>query len=108
MLGSTSEAQDAVQEAWLRPNRYDTAAEANMGGRLTTVVGRVCLDMLRARQARREDYAGSWLPGPIVSIEQDGDPGPLVFTHTRATGPTRRSVTSSDSADQPNGGLARH
>jgi RNA polymerase sigma factor (sigma-70 family) len=74
MLGSTSEAQDAVQEAWLRLNRSDTDAVANMGGWLTTVVGRVCLDMLRARQARREDYAGSWLPEPIVSIEPDGDP----------------------------------
>src|SRR6478752_3807787 len=74
MLGSLGEAQDAVQEAWLRLNRSDTDAVANMGGWLTTVVGRVCLDMLRARQARREDYAGSWLPEPIVSIEPDGDP----------------------------------
>jgi RNA polymerase sigma-70 factor, ECF subfamily len=74
MLGSTSEAQDAVQEAWLRLNRSETDAVANMGGWLTTVVGRICLDMLRARQARREDYTGSWLPEPIVSIEPDGDP----------------------------------
>ena len=74
MLGSTSEAQDAVQEAWLRLNRSDAGAVGNMGGWLTTVVGRVCLDMLRARQARREDYAGSWLPEPIVSIEPDSDP----------------------------------
>jgi RNA polymerase sigma-70 factor, ECF subfamily len=74
MLGSMSEAQDAVQEAWLRLNRSDTDALGNMGGWLTTVVGRVCLDMLRARQARREDYEGSWLPEPIVSIEPDGDP----------------------------------
>ena len=74
MLGSISEAQDAVQEAWLRLNRSDADAVGNMGGWLTTVVGRVCLDMLRARQARREDYAGSWLPEPIVSIEPDGDP----------------------------------
>src|SRR5512133_1465698 len=74
MLGSIGEAQDAVQEAWLRLNRSDTDAVVNMGGWLTTVVGRVCLDVLRARQARREDYAGSWLPEPIVSIEPDGDP----------------------------------
>jgi RNA polymerase sigma factor (sigma-70 family) len=53
MLGSTIEAQDAVQEAWLRLSRSDTDAVANMGGWLTTVVGRVCLDMLRARQALR-------------------------------------------------------
>src|SRR5512135_3860935 len=74
MLGSVGEAEDAVQESWLRLNRSDTDAVSNMGGWLTTVVGRVCLDMLRARQARREDYAGSWLPEPIVSIEPDGDP----------------------------------
>ena len=74
MLGSIGEAQDAVQEAWLRLNRSDSEAVANMGGWLTTVVGRVCLDMLRARQARREDYVGSWLPEPIVSVERDGNP----------------------------------
>src|SRR5512142_167172 len=74
MLGSMGEAQDAVQEAWLRLNRSDTDGVGNMGGWLTTVVGRVCLDMLRARQARREDYAGSWLPEPIVSIDAGGDP----------------------------------
>src|SRR6476659_11283296 len=74
MLGSTSEAQDAVQEAWLRLNRSDSDAVANMGGWLTTVVGRVCLDMLRARQARREDYVGSWLPEPNVSVEPNGNP----------------------------------
>jgi RNA polymerase sigma-70 factor (ECF subfamily) len=74
MLGSVGEAEDAVQEAWLRLNRSDTRAVGNVGGWLTTVVGRVCLDMLRARRARREDYAGSWLPEPIVTIDPDGDP----------------------------------
>jgi RNA polymerase sigma factor (sigma-70 family) len=69
MLGSTSEAEDAVQEAWLRLSRADTEAVANLGGWLTTVVARVCLDMLRARRARREDYVGSWLPEPVVTIE---------------------------------------
>jgi RNA polymerase sigma-70 factor, ECF subfamily len=69
MLGSSSEAEDAVQEAWLRLSRSDTAAVENMGGWLTTVVARVCLDMLRSRRARREDYVGSWLPEPVVSIE---------------------------------------
>src|SRR6184192_2339289 len=69
MLGSASEAEDAVQEAWLRLSRSDTAAVENMGGWLTTVVARVCLDMLRSRRARREDYVGSWLPEPVVSIE---------------------------------------
>jgi RNA polymerase sigma factor (sigma-70 family) len=74
MLGSRSEADDAVQEAWLRLSRSDADSVTNLGGWLTTVVGRVCLDMLRARRARREDYVGSWLPEPIVSA---GDaPGP--------------------------------
>ena len=54
MLGSVSEAEDAVQEAWLRLNRSDTSAVSNLGAWLTTVVGRVCLDMLRARRARRD------------------------------------------------------
>jgi RNA polymerase sigma-70 factor (ECF subfamily) len=74
MLGSVVEAQDAVQEAWLRLSRSDADAVSNLGGWLTTVVGRVCLDMLRARKARREDYAGSWLPEPVVRLETDGDP----------------------------------
>src|SRR5205823_11443374 len=69
MLGSASEAEDAVQEAWLRLSRSDTAAVENMGGWLTTVVARVCLDMLRSRRARREDYVGTWLPEPVVTIE---------------------------------------
>ena len=72
MLGSSSEADDAVQEAWLRLSRADHATVQNLGGWLTTVVGRVCLDMLRARQARREDYAGSWLPEPVVEIPSGG------------------------------------
>jgi RNA polymerase sigma-70 factor (ECF subfamily) len=69
MLGSASEAQDAVQETWLRLNRSDTEAVANLGGWLTTVVARVCLDMLRARRARHEELIGDRLPEPIVSIE---------------------------------------
>src|SRR5205823_5912518 len=69
MLGSPSEADDAVQESWLRLHRSDTAAVANLGAWLTTVVARVALDMLRARRVRREDYLGSWLPEPVVSAE---------------------------------------
>ncbi len=69
MLGSTSEAEDAVQEAWLRLSRSETGAVENLGGWLTTVVARVCLDMLRARRSRREDYLDTWLPEPIVSVE---------------------------------------
>jgi RNA polymerase sigma factor (sigma-70 family) len=73
MLGSVAESDDAVQEAWLRLSRADQAVE-NLGGWLTTVVGRVCLDMLRARRARREDYVGSWLPEPIVTIDDSPNP----------------------------------
>jgi RNA polymerase sigma-70 factor (ECF subfamily) len=72
MLGSVSEAEDAVQESWLRLSRSEPDRIGNLGGWLTTVVGRVCLDMLRARRARREEYVGSWLPEPIVS-DDDGD-----------------------------------
>ena len=74
MLGSVSEADDAVQEAWLRLSRSDTDAVDNLGGWLTTVVGRVCLDILRARRSRREDYVGTWLPEPIVSLDDETDP----------------------------------
>ena len=69
MLGSATEAEDAVQEAWLRLSRADTDEVVNLGGWLTTVVARVSLDMLRSRRARREDYVGSWLPEPVVTIE---------------------------------------
>jgi RNA polymerase sigma factor (sigma-70 family) len=74
MLGSVSEADDAVQEAWLRLNRSNTAAVDSLGGWLTTVVGRVCLDMLRSRRSRHEEYVGSWLPEPIVSVDGESDP----------------------------------
>jgi RNA polymerase sigma factor (sigma-70 family) len=74
MLGSVSEAEDAVQEAWIRLNRSDTSGVSNLAAWLTTVVGRVCLDMLRARRARREDYVGTWLPEPIVSVDTSADP----------------------------------
>src|SRR5215471_11528743 len=69
MLGSASEAEDAVQETWLRLDRSDTEAVANLAGWLTTVIARVCLDMLRSRRARREDYVGTRLPEPVVSID---------------------------------------
>jgi RNA polymerase sigma factor (sigma-70 family) len=69
MLGSLSEADDAVQEAWLRLGRADASAVGNLGGWLTTVVARVCLDMLRARTARREEPLGPHLPDPVVGGE---------------------------------------
>jgi len=74
MLGSVSEADDALQEAWLRLSRADTEDVTNLGGWLTTVVGRVCLDMLRARRSRKEDYVGSWLPEPLVSLDDETNP----------------------------------
>src|SRR5262244_2476311 len=66
MLGTVSEAQDAVQEAWLRLQRSEPGAIGDLRGWLTTVVGRISLDLLRARKARREVYPGSWLPEPLV------------------------------------------
>jgi RNA polymerase sigma factor (sigma-70 family) len=66
MLGTVSEAQDAVQEAWLRLHRSNAAAIGDLRGWLTTVVARISLDLLRARKARREVYPGSWLPEPLV------------------------------------------
>jgi RNA polymerase sigma-70 factor (ECF subfamily) len=72
LLGSLSEADDAVQETWLRLDRADTREVMNLGGWLTTVVGRICLDMLRARAARREVSLDARLPDPIVgSAEAD-------------------------------------
>jgi RNA polymerase sigma-70 factor (ECF subfamily) len=72
MLGSFTEADDAVQDAWLRLSRSDTSDVENLGGWLTTVVARLCLDMLRSRNARREDPMGVHLPDPVVSIASDG------------------------------------
>lgn len=66
MLGSHSEADDAVQETWLRLNRADTAEVSNLGGWLTTVVARICLDALRARKSRREEPLGPHVPEPAA------------------------------------------
>jgi len=74
MLGSPSEANDAVQEAWLRLSRSGTSGVENLGGWLTTVVARVCLDMLRSRKSRREEPLGVRVPEPIVSREAGIDP----------------------------------
>lgn len=74
MLGSLSEADDAVQEAWLRLSRTDADAVANLGGWLTTVVGRVCLDMLRSRTSRREEPLDPRLPDPVVGPAGPADP----------------------------------
>lgn len=71
MLGSAAEADDAVQEAWFRLNRADTSDVENMRGWLTTVVSRICLDMLRSRRARREDLVEGWPDEPLVSLFDD-------------------------------------
>jgi RNA polymerase sigma factor (sigma-70 family) len=74
MLGSASEADDAVQEAWFRLSRADTSDVDNLGGWLTTVVARVCLDMLRSRGARREEPLDARVPDPVVGSRDGGDP----------------------------------
>ena len=74
MLGSLSEADDAVQEAWLRLSRTDTSDVENLGGWLTTVVARVSLNMLRARKSRREEPLGVRVPEPIVDRADGMDP----------------------------------
>jgi len=74
MLGSLSEADDAVQDAWLRLSRSDVSDIENLGGWLTTVVARVCLNVLRSRESRREEPLGVHMPDPIVSSEDGIDP----------------------------------
>ncbi|MGW6247644.1 sigma-70 family RNA polymerase sigma factor [Streptomyces roseolus] len=74
MLGSLSEAEDAVQETWFKLSRTDVSGVANLTGWLTTVIGRVCLDMLRSRGSRREDPLDTYVPDPIVHIPGVGDP----------------------------------
>jgi RNA polymerase sigma-70 factor (ECF subfamily) len=69
MLGSLSEADDAVQDTWLRLSRADANSVVNLGGWLTTVVARVCLNMLRARSARREESLSGHLPDPVISAD---------------------------------------
>jgi RNA polymerase sigma factor (sigma-70 family) len=76
MLGSLSEAEDAVQEAWFRLNNTDAAGIDNLGGWLTTVVGRVSLDMLRARKARREEALGEKPPEPAATAAPGGPVDP--------------------------------
>ena len=84
MLGSFSEAEDAVQEAWLRLSRSDADEVDNLTAWLTTVVSRICLDHLRARTARREDSLETRLPDPAVRAAdaragEHGDPEQQAF-----------------------------
>jgi len=74
MLGSLSEADDAVQESWLRLSRSDASGVENLGGWLTTVVARVCLDILRSRKSRREEPLETSVPEPTTSREGGSNP----------------------------------
>jgi RNA polymerase sigma-70 factor (ECF subfamily) len=74
MLGSLNEADDAVQEAWLRLSRSDASTIENLGGWLTTVVARVCLDMLRSRTSRREEALDTQIPEPFANNQRSTDP----------------------------------
>jgi RNA polymerase sigma factor (sigma-70 family) len=74
MLGSLTEADDAVQDAWVRLSRSDATDVENLGGWLTTIVARVCLNMLRSRQHRREEPLAVHLPDPVISLEADIQP----------------------------------
>lgn len=74
MLGSLTEADDAVQESWLRLSRAGTSEVENLGGWLTTIVARVCLNMLRSRNARREESFEARLPDPVISPDGERQP----------------------------------
>ncbi|AJT69291.1 hypothetical protein T261_7694 [Streptomyces lydicus] len=74
MLGSLSDADDAVQEAWMRISRTDTSGVENLGGWLTTIVGRISLNMLRSRTQRREEPLDARVPDPIISSPEGLDP----------------------------------
>src|SRR5215469_11545627 len=74
MLGSLAEADDAVQNSWLRLSGAGTAEVENLAGWLTTVVARECLKMLRARRSRREEPLGVHVPDPVISYADRADP----------------------------------
>src|SRR5918994_2960938 len=90
MLGSVSEVDDAVQEAWLRLNRADTTDIDNLGGWLTTVVARVCLDMLRSRQSRREEPLTPDAPEPVATGTRGSSPEPEALLADSGGGPLPR------------------
>jgi RNA polymerase sigma factor (sigma-70 family) len=100
MLGSTPEADDALQEAWLKLSRADSGEVENMGGWLTTVVARVCLDMLRSRKSRREETLDAAGPDAVKEREGPSDPerdvlladaiGPALLVLLDSLAPTER------------------
>ncbi|HEX8732015.1 MAG TPA: sigma-70 family RNA polymerase sigma factor [Ktedonobacterales bacterium] len=84
MLGALSEADDAIQETWLRLSHSDASAIANLGGWLTTVIARVCLDLLRSREARREE--------PLTGEDAAPEPLASLANHTHATDPEQEAL----------------
>src|SRR4051812_21161731 len=74
MLGSVAEADDVVQDTWFRLSRSDTSAVDNLDGWLTTVVARLCLDVLRSRETRHEETLDPYVPDPIITREDAVDP----------------------------------
>ncbi|GAA3487299.1 MULTISPECIES: sigma-70 family RNA polymerase sigma factor [Streptomyces] len=100
MLGSYADAEDVVQEAWLRLSRQDAAAIHNLGGWLTTVVGRISLDVLRSRQARPEASYDDGVSGPVVTLDEGPAPeddalladsvGPALLVVLESLGPGER------------------
>src|SRR5258708_19568798 len=74
MLGSLTEADDAVQDSWLRASSSDPAEVANLRGWLTTIVARVCLNMLRSRRTHPEDSLSDRLPDPVITLEGSSQP----------------------------------
>ncbi|MFD4367170.1 sigma-70 family RNA polymerase sigma factor [Rhodococcus sp. NPDC058521] len=80
LTGSVGDAEDAVQESWIRLDAQDSSQIRDLGAWLTTVVGRVCLDRLRSAAVRRETYVGQWLPEPIVTeFGPSAEPDPLDY-----------------------------
>ncbi|MEV6607695.1 sigma-70 family RNA polymerase sigma factor [Kutzneria sp. NPDC051319] len=94
MLGSTSDAEDAVQESWLRLSRTDTSEVENLGGWLTTVTARVCLDMLRSRKSRREDPIDEAPDAAVAGPEQEAlladSVGPALLVVLETLAPAER------------------
>src|SRR5262249_55847574 len=82
MLGSVSEADDAVQEVWLRLSRADTSSVENLTGWLTTVVARLCLDMLRSRTSRREESLAAQMPKPASREHTAGAEAELLLANS--------------------------
>lgn len=107
MLGSLNEAEDAAQEVWLRLSRSDTSGVENLGGWLTTVVARVCLDMLRWRKSRREESLDLDAPEPVVGREHGVDPEHEAVLALRRDRSHRRALTDRGTAGRGHGSRRR-